>query len=261
MTSRGDQVRHTVHSDHVAVNRRHWDDEAAAWHGPLARGQWEVTEPCWGLWQTPESQVSVFPEDVAGMNVIELGCGTAYVSARLARAGARPVGIDVSVAQLATARAMQGEFGIDFPLVLADAERVPCADDTFDLAISEYGASLWCDPHRWIPEAARILAPGGRLVFLRRSPLFALCADPAGQASAELRRPQFGLLRLEEDNSVEFHLPHGEMLRLLRSCGFTVEDLIEIQAPAPAHRDYAEVSADWAHRWPSEEIWKARLTG
>jgi SAM-dependent methyltransferase len=150
--------------------------------------------------------------------------------------------------------------GIDFPLVLGDAEHVPYDDGTFDLAISEYGASLWCDPYRWIPEAARLLRPGGRLVFLRRSPLFALCARSGGQASTALLRPQFGLRRVDGGTSMEFNLPHGEMLRLLRSQGFTVEDLIEIQAPQPAHRDYAEVSADWAHHWPSEEIWKARLT-
>ena len=111
------------------------------------------------------------------MRAIELGCGTGYVSAWLARAGASPVGIDVSEKQLATARAMQAEFGIEFPLVLGHAEQVPYDDDMFDLAISEYGASLWCDPCRWIPEAARLLAPGGRLVFLGRSPLFALCGS------------------------------------------------------------------------------------
>lgn len=60
---------------------------------------------------------------------------------------------------------------------------------------------------------------------------------------------------------MQFILPHGEMIRLLRSCGFVVEDLIEVQAPRPAHRDYAEVPADWARQWPSEEIWKARLEG
>ena len=252
----------TVHDDHtddVELNRCYWDEEAAAAHGPLARGQWSATAPRWGLWATPEPQVSMFPPDVAGMDAIELGCGTAYVSAWLARAGARPVGIDLSRKQLATARAMQAEFGIDFPLVLGNAEHVPCRDDTFDLAISEYGASLWCDPYRWIPEAARLLSPGGRLVFLRRAPLFALCAPAKGPASTALLRPQFGLCRLERGNGVEFHLPHGQMLRLLRSCGFMVEDLIEIQAPRPAHRDYTEVLSDWAHRWPSEEIWKARL--
>ncbi|WSQ06429.1 class I SAM-dependent methyltransferase [Streptomyces sp. NBC_01231] len=253
-------MTHDGPADHVEQNRRFWDDEAAAWHGPLARDHWAQAEPSWGLWATPESQVSILPDDIDGMRAIELGCGTAYVSAWLARAGARPVGIDLSEKQLATARAMQAEFGIDFPLVLGNAEKVPYEDNTFGLAISEYGASLWCDPYRWIPEAARLLVPGGRLVFSRYSPLFALCVPPEGPASTTLSRGQFGLTRLDWGNHVEFILPHGEMLRLLRSCGFVVEDLIEIQAPRSA-RDYMEVSADWARRWPSEEIWKARLAG
>ncbi|MCL8017997.1 class I SAM-dependent methyltransferase [Streptomyces sp. AS02] len=247
--------------NHVEQNRRYWDGEAAAWHGPLARDHWSQVEPRWGLWATPESQVSVLPDGIAGMPTIELGCGTAYVSAWLARAGARPVGIDLSEKQLETARAMQTEFGIDFPLVLGKAEAVPYDDNTFGLAISEYGASLWCDPYQWIPEAARLLLPGGLLVFMRYSPLFALCVPPEGPASTTLFRAQFGLTKLDWGNHVQFVLPHGEMLRLLRSCGFVVEDLIEIQAPPPADRDYAEVSGDWARQWPSEEIWKARLAG
>ncbi|GAA5180131.1 hypothetical protein GCM10023322_11730 [Rugosimonospora acidiphila] len=56
---------------------------------------------------------------------------------------------------------MQIEFGIEFPLVLGIAEAVPYEDDAFGFAISEYGAALWCDPYLWIPEAARILVPGG----------------------------------------------------------------------------------------------------
>lgn len=245
--------------DHTALNRRHWDERAAAWHGPLAREHWRRTEPIWGLWNVPEAQVGLFPDDVAGMDAVELGCGTAYVCARLARVGARPVGVDLSREQLATARSMQQEFGIAFPLVLADAERLPLRSSSFDLAVSEFGASLWCDPYRWIPEAARVLRPGGRLVFVRRSPLFALCAPADGEAGLVLLRAQFGMGPHGDGASVEFTIAHGEMLRLLRSCGFTVDDLIEIQAPETAHRDYPEVSASWARRWPSEEIWKARL--
>ncbi|MFL6111073.1 MAG: class I SAM-dependent methyltransferase [Catenulispora sp.] len=247
-------------SGHVAMNRRFWDEQAAGWHGPLARGHWSRPEPTWGLWSTPEPQLNVVPDDIADLDVIELGCGTAYVSAWLARAGARPVGVDVSREQLATARAMQQEFGIGFPLALGDAEDLPYQDASFDFAVSEYGASLWCDPYRWIPEAARVLKPGGRLTFLRRSPLYALCRGDDGRAGDVLVRPQFGLRQLADGTNVEFVLPHGEMLRLLRSCGFVIEDLIEIQAPQPAHRDYGDVSADWAHQWPSEEIWKARLS-
>jgi SAM-dependent methyltransferase len=247
------------HAADMDRNQRYWDETAASVHGPLARGHWARPEPCWGLWSTPESQLAALPENVAGMTAIELGCGTAYVSSWLARSGARPAGIDISPKQLATARAMQEEFDLGFPLLLGDAEHLPLDGDTFDLAISEYGAALWCDPYRWIPEAARVLKPGGHLVFLCRSPLFALCAPPSGQASTALLRPQFGLHRLDRESHAEFTLPHGEMVRLLRSCGFMVEDLIEMQAPQPAHRDYAEVSAGWAHHWPSEEIWKATL--
>ena len=166
---------------------------------------------------------------------------------------------EIGACDTATAAQLKREFGLDIPLLLGSAEEVPCEDGSFDLVISEYGASLWCDPHRWIPEAARLLVPGGRLVFLRYSPLYALCATEVGAAATSLQRPQFGLGRLEWGERVEFVLPHGEMLRLLRAHGFVVEDLIEVQAPHPAHREYAEVSAEWAGQWPSEEIWKARL--
>ena len=113
--------------------------------------------------------------DVDGLDVVELGCGTAYFSAWLARRGARPVGVDITPAQLETARRMQRETGLEFPLVEADAGATGLPDASFDLALSEYGASIWVDPYRWIPEAARLLRPGGRLVFLRNSTLAVLC--------------------------------------------------------------------------------------
>jgi ubiquinone/menaquinone biosynthesis C-methylase UbiE len=97
--------------------------------------------------------------DVSGLHVIELGCGTAYVSAWLMRRGARVNGLDNSSRQLATARTFQEEFALHFPLVHADAERAPFADESFDFAISQYGAAIWCDPYRWIPEVSRILRP------------------------------------------------------------------------------------------------------
>ena len=98
----------------------------------------------------PESQLRILPDDIAGWDVVELGCGTGYISAWLARLGARPVGINNSEAQLETARRLQREFGLEFPLVHGNAEDVPAPDASFDLAISEYGASIWCDPYRWI---------------------------------------------------------------------------------------------------------------
>jgi SAM-dependent methyltransferase len=177
------------------------------------------------------------------------------------------VGVDVTPAQLDTARAMQAEFGLDFPLVEASAEDVPLPDASFDLALSEYGASIWCDPDRWIAEAARLLRPGGWLVFLCNSTLITLCSPDEGPAGAELARPHFGGLgRIEwvgDDEGVTFHIGHGDLIRILREHGFAVEALHELQAPpdAETHPYYDFVTADWARRWPSEEIWVARKAG
>jgi SAM-dependent methyltransferase len=198
--------------------------------------------------------------DVSGKDVIELGCGTAYFSAWLARRGARPVGVDITPAQLETARQLQRETGLEFPLLEANAENVPLADASFDLALSEYGASIWCDPYKWIPEAARLLRPGGELLFLRNSTISMLCAALDGWHET-LQRPQRGLHRLdwEDENTTEFQLGHGDLFKLLRESGFDVLDLIELYAPAEAEdAAFYHSDAKWAKKWPWEEIWKAR---
>jgi SAM-dependent methyltransferase len=248
-------------SDHVMRNRARWDRWAAEYEEP-GRRNWASDEPRWGIWGVPEAQVGMLPANVTGLDVIELGCGTGYVSAWLARRGARPVGIDNSGAQLETAKRFQREFSLEFPLLHGNAEEVPFPDQSFDLAISEYGASIWCDPYRWIPEAARLLRPEGSLIFLVNATLLMLCApdDEEQPASDRLMRPYFGMHRFEwpDDDSVEFHLPHGEMIGLLRRSGFEVEELIEIRPPDGSATRYPFVTLEWAQQWPCEEAWKAR---
>jgi SAM-dependent methyltransferase len=250
--------------DHVARNRADWDAHAKDWVQP-GRRDWARDEPWWGIFTVPESQLHVLPDDLDGLDTIELGCGTGYVSAWLAKRGARPVGIDNSAGQLATARLLQAEFGIDFPLVHGNAEATPFDDESFDFAISEYGASIWCDPYRWIPEAARLLRVGGRLVFLVDTPLAIMCSpeiegEPAGD---RLLRPYFGMHRIDwgQDDAVEFHLPHGELIALLRASGFEIEELVEVRPPADATTRFAHATVEWARQWPYEEIWKVRKRG
>jgi len=175
--------------------------------------------------------------------------------------GAHPVGIDITPAQLETAHELQREFGIEFPLIEASAEQVPLPDNSFDLAISEYGASIWCDPYLWIPEAARLLRPGGTLVFLRNGTLSMVCMPDVGSVTTSLQRDVFGLHRLdwEDDGSVEFHINASDMVRLLRKTGFVIEDLIYLRAPEGATTKNEYMDAEWARRWPSEEIWRAKL--
>ena len=144
-----------------------------------------------------------------------------------------------------------------------NAEQVPLPDASFDLAISEYGASIWCDPYRWIPEAARLLRPGGQLVFLVNSVFVMLCIpdDEDLPAAERLLRPYFGMHRFEWpeiDDGVEFHLPHGELIALLRENGLQVEELTEVRPPADATSRYPFATLEWSRNWPCEEIWKAR---
>ena len=126
--------------EHARRNREEWTAWAPEYAGRAPRA-WAREELTWGVWGVPERELRVLPERLEGLDVVELGCGTAYVSAWLARRGARPVGVDVTPAQLETARRMQAEFGLRFPLVEASAEAVPLPNASFDLAVSEYGAS------------------------------------------------------------------------------------------------------------------------
>jgi len=247
-------------SDDARRNRESWTQANAEYTDTQARERWSSEEIVWGHWDIPETSLG-FLGDVSGLDVVELGCGTAYVSAWLARRGARPVAVDVTPAQLDTARRMQEEHALQFPLVEASAEDVPLADASFDLAVSEFGAVIWCDPQRWIPEAHRLLKPGGRLWFMRGSTLSMLCMPDEGSASPVLQRPQRTLGRLEwpGELAVEWHPPTGELFQLLRRTGFDVLDIAELYAPEDAldHPYYDSVTADWARKWPAEEVWVA----
>jgi SAM-dependent methyltransferase len=247
--------------EHVLRNRAWWDEKARDYVAPGER-HWDAREPTWGIWNVPEAQVGMFPGDLAGKDAVELGCGTAYVASWMARRGARVVGIDNSEAQLATARRLQREHGLDFRLIHGNAESVPYPDASFDFAVSEYGACLWADPARWVPEAARLLRPGGRLHFLTNAFLLMLCVpdDETQPAGDRLLRPAFAMGRVAwpGDSGVEFHMTHGQWIRILRDAGFEIEELVEVRPPGSATTRYPFVTADWARQWPSEEVWKAR---
>ena len=244
--------------DHVIRNAAIWDASAPDWVADGKR-HWRRDESSWGKWELSESELQVLGE-VSGLDVVELWCGTAYWCAWLERRGARPVGVDISEAQLATARALRDQHRLQFPLLNASAEATPLPDASFDLALSEYGASLYCEPEAWVTEAARLLRPEGRLVFMTNSPLATMCAPDDGPATARLLRAQREIRRLEwPGEAVEFHLSHGEWIAVLRAAGFRIEDLREVYAPRGATPTrFGWMPPNWARRWAHEDIWVAR---
>jgi ubiquinone/menaquinone biosynthesis C-methylase UbiE len=247
--------------ERVAANVAQWTKTNAEFTDEQAARSWRNDDIGWGVFGIADEWFG----DVAGLDVVELGCGTAFEGARLARKGARVVGVDPTPAQLETARRLMAEVGPEFALVQAPAEEVPLPDDSFDLAFSDYGASLWADPRRWLAEAARLLRPGGRVLFLTTSPLAHICMPDEDNKpiTHHLQRPQFAPWEVEWEGyeGVEYHLSHGDWIRVLRENGFTLDALHELRPPEDARRHvyYNVVGPTWARRWPGEDLWEAHL--
>ncbi|CAN5129520.1 class I SAM-dependent methyltransferase [soil metagenome] len=241
------------------TNREFWNrqaDEYQATHGEhIGR-----PEPQWGLWQIPESELRILG-DVAGKDVLELGCGAAQWSILLAQQGARMVGLDNSERQLEHARPAMAAAGVEFPLVHSSAESVPLPDASFDIVFADHGANRFADPLLWVCEVSRLLRAGGFAAFSGGTPFEWIGWNPETDTwDDRLHRPYFGMHRWETpEGSVEFELPYGAWIRLFRRNGLEIEELRGIQAPEDAVTTYrTEEENAWAQRWPMEQIWKVR---
>ena len=245
-------------SDHSSHNRRAWDEHSAAYqadHGPQLEASGGAA---WGVWQLPESELAVLG-DVRGLDVLEFGCGAAQWSIALTGLGANVTGLDNSERQLEHARTLMARAGVDFPLVHASAEATPFDDASFDVIFCDHGAMTFADPHLTVPEAARLLRPGGKLAFSMSTPILDI-SWPAGveHPGERLALGYWDLHVLEEPGeAVSFQLPYGSWIRLFRENGLIVEDLIELRPPAAATSSYRdETDRAWARRWPMEHIWR-----
>lgn len=248
--------------DYVSDNQAHWNRQAHEWV-EMGQRAWRQ-EPRWGIWGVPEDDLQLLPADMRGMTAIELGCGTGYVSAWMTRRGARCVAVDISELQLQTAGNLALEHGLEIEFIHGNAEEVPYPSASFDFAISEYGAAIWADPYKWIPEAARLLRPGGELSFLGHHPLVMLTQERQGgdEVTRTLLYPYFGLHRVDwvdgEDVGTEFNLPISKWMSLFDQTGFDVMAFHEIRNQSPGEEERFGVSAAWGNEYPSEQAWRLR---
>ena len=243
------------------VNRELWAIVNDQYTDTQAEAKWGADDMRWGIFDIPDEELGALG-DVAGLDIVELGCGTAFVSAILARAGGRPSGWTCPSSNWRRPGAARN-CSARIPAAERRCHRRPAGRCELRPGDREYGASLWCDATGWVGEAARLLRPGGRLVFLTSSPLVTMCVPEAeGLATRELQRGQREIDPVRwPGGGVEFHPGHGEWIGVLRHHGFEVLALRELYAPpgATAHEYYQIADPQWARQWPAEDLWVARL--
>ena len=245
---------------HIDVNRERWDAQSAGYQAAHAADLQIAGGRAWGVWRVPEAELRVLG-DVAGLDVLELGCGAAQWAIALAQDGARVTGLDLSPEQLGHARELVAAAGVRVALVEAAAEEVPLPDASFDIVLSDHGATTFADPRGWMPECARLLRPGGLLAWCAATPWLEACWPlDAEHPGTELVRDIFGMQAFaEQDGLTNFLLPYGETHALLRKHSFVLEDLLELRPSAGATSSYRDATdRAWARRWPMEALWRAR---
>lgn len=226
----------TAEADSAA--RRFWEAEADAYqaqHGRfLGQGTGSGVGFVWGPEGLTEQAAQLLgpAAALAGRVVLEVGCGAAQCSRWLGDRGARPVGVDIAVAQLRHARGA-------VPVVAASAAAMPLADDCVDLAFAAYGAVQFvADLDALLGEVSRVLRPSGRWVFSVTHPTRWAFPDDPGPAGLTARGSYFDRDPYVERSAnggpavyAEFHRTVGDYVTALLSAGFAIDTIVEPEWP------------------------------
>ena len=223
-------------SESVVASREWWDAQSSGYYAEHGAFLGDA-DFVWGPERLRE-QTARLLGDVTGKRVLEIGCGGAQCSRWLSGQGASPVATDVSTGQLRQAVLISRRVGVDVPLVQADAQRLPFADETFDVACAAYGAIPFvADSATVMREAARVLRPGGRWVFSTTHPFRWCFLDDPGPAGLVVEASYFDRRAyVEQDDAgvatyVEHHRTIGDRVREIVAAGLVVDDVVEPEWP------------------------------
>src|SRR6266550_2087727 len=247
----------------VRANRRWWDADADDYHA--LHGEFlGAADFVWCPERLREADAGLLGP-VGGLRVLEVGCGAAMCSRWLASQGARPVGFDLSSGMLRHARVLDASTGLSVPLVQADAQYLPFADSSFDLAFTAFGAVPFvADSGRVMREVARILRPGGRWVFSVTHPMRWIFLDDPGEGGLVAihsyfdRRPYVEYDGTGAPTYVEHHRTLGDRIRELVAAGFVLTDLVEPEWPEGHERTWGQWSPLRGRIFPGTAIFVAR---
>jgi len=255
-------------AESARAGRRWWDADADDYHAE--HGDFlGVADFVWGPEGLREEQARLLGPagSLTGRRVLEVGAGSAMCARWLAGQGARPVALDVSAGMLRHAVAAGAATGTPIPLVQADAQCLPFADGSFDLAFSAFGAVPFvADSAAVMAEVARVLRPGGRWVFAVSHPVRWAFPDSPGPDGLTAtmsyfdRSPYVEFDAAGQATYVEQHRTLGDRVRELVAAGFALEDLIEPEWPDGLDQEWGQWSPLRGRLLPGTAIFVSRLT-
>jgi SAM-dependent methyltransferase len=254
-------------AESARANRRWWDAEAPGYqdeHGEFLGD----ADLLWCPEGLRESEARLLGE-VAGRDVLEVGCGAAQGARWLVRAGARVTAFDVSYGQLEQARRLDERSGTTVQrLVQADAQALPFRGASFDLVVSAFGALPFvADSAGTLREVARVLRPGGRFVFSVNHPTRWAFPDDPGPGGLTVHHSYFDrtpYVELDASGAasyVEHHRTLGDRVRELVAAGLVLEDLVEPEWPEGHTREWGQWSPLRGRLMPGTAIFVTRLGG
>lgn len=255
--------REVTATESAAANRRWWDADADDYHATHGEFLGEADF----VW-CPEGlreDVTELLGDVRDARVLEIGCGSGPCARWLAERGARVVGLDISAGMLRHGVEANRRSGIAVPLVHADAERLPFAEGSIDVACSAFGAVPFvADSAAVMREVARVLRPGGRWVFAVTHPIRWIFPDDPGPEGLTVAQSYFDRTPYVEIDAagvptyVEHHRTLGDRIREIVGAGLMLEDLVEPEWPPGHDREWGQWSPLRGALFPGTAIFCCR---